>query len=175
MGKTKVKRLTIRERKFIKGLAEGMSGAEAARQAGYSEGYAKQIGSRKLANVDFQASLQELMQDKGLTNDQVLNDLSEGLKATKVIGYLHNYKREEGKNDIEPISADEIISNEFLHTEDWGNRHKYLVTELELQGHIKQRTNGDQIVQISITIGELEAIRAKNDAARARGLLPASN
>lgn len=168
--KKKVRPLNVRERKFFRNLGSGMSGAKAAREAGYSAKCAAEIAYENLRKPHIQKSLQDLMKDRGLDDNQVLSDLTEGLKATKVIGYLHDYSRD-GDGKVRKCQPDEVISNEFIEVPDWANRHKYLQTELELMGYIKLKTNGDQIVQIVVSQEGVEAKRAKISRAKTAGIL----
>ena len=56
---------------------------------------------------------------------------SDGLEGNKVVGYLNNL-----------VGGTQKVSDEFVEVPDLHCRHKYLVTLLECQGHIKHNTNG---------------------------------
>jgi len=166
---SKRQRLTVRERKFIMGLADGKSQTQAAKDAGYSKKTAYSIASEKLKKPDIQQSLQALMETRGLSDDRLLSVVEDGLQAQKAIGYLHQYKKgEDGR--VEGVKPDEVMSNDFIEYPDHSTRHKYLVTALELRGHIK-KVNGDQIIQIFVTQEGVEAKRAKIDRAKEAGII----
>lgn len=81
----------------------------------------------------------------------------EGLKANKVIGYLHQYKKnEEGK--IEKIEPDESVSNDFVEVPDFNARHKFWRDLATMIGELKQNGNGHNItVSIHLTTEERNA------------------
>jgi phage terminase small subunit len=77
------KRLSIRERKFIKALVEGKTPTQAMREAGYAESTALAKQSEKVGKLT--GTIKELMDKKGLTDDYLLDVLMKGLQATKRI------------------------------------------------------------------------------------------
>lgn len=129
MGKKKERAVTIRERKFIKGILEGMTPTAAMRAAGYAKTTANVKQGQKLEKV--RESLQELMDRKGISDDCLLNALAEGLKATKNISCNVIIKTKDGMKDADSMTKD------FVEVEDFPTRHRYLETGLKLKGHLK--------------------------------------
>jgi len=67
----------------------------------------------------------------------------EGLEANKVIGYIHQYKKD-GDGEIEKIGPDEAVSNDFIdNTPDHNIRHKFWRDIMTIKGHIKNNGNGN--------------------------------
>lgn len=122
----KTDKLSIRERKFIKGVAEGLSPTAAMKAAGYTEYTANSCAGPKLREPKIQASIQELMEKRGLTKDKLLNKLDEGLGA----------EREEDKPDF-------------------AIRHKYLDTAFKLGSHYpsdKVEHSGEIKINVTKTV-----------------------
>lgn len=124
-------KLNIRERKMVKGIAEGLSANEAMRRAGYSDAYSKGHAKKKVE--DIAPTIQELMDKKGLTDDRLLDVLDEGLRATKVISCNVIAPNGEGMADAHGTTKD------FIDVEDYATRHKYLTTGLQIKGHLIER------------------------------------
>ncbi len=123
---TKTKKLTIRERKLIKGLAAGLTPTEAMRQAGYSENTAKGKAGQKVAESRIQASIQEMMEERGLTKNKLLCKLEQGLEATKVISANVVAPSGEGMSDAHGTTKD------FIEVPDFATQHKFLDTALKV-------------------------------------------
>jgi len=113
MAYKKSDKLNIRERKFIKGLAAGLTPTDAMRQAGYAENTALRKAGVKVQDSRVQASIQEMMEKKGLTKDKLLDKLDEGLDATKAI----------------------VTGEDIQAVKDYSIRHRYLDTALKLGAH----------------------------------------
>lgn len=114
-------KLTLKQRKFIRGLAEGLTIAEAGRQAGYSDGTLKGEIYRTAENRRIRAAIKDIMEQMGLTDGQLLKALKNGLDANKVISF--------NKNSNSKKSV-------FLEIPDFASRHKFLTIALYLQGHL---------------------------------------
>lgn len=82
--KTKKPRpLTTKQRKLIKGIAEGKTQKKAAIDAGYSEKSAESIASQELNKTQVKATLQDLMEHMGLSDGALLVKHKELLNAQK--------------------------------------------------------------------------------------------
>jgi len=79
------KPLTIRERRLIKGLAEGLTTTDALRKAGYAESTVRKQSGRTVGNSRVLSALKELMEKKGLSDSALIDSLAGGLKSTRVI------------------------------------------------------------------------------------------
>jgi len=114
--KKKKPKISIRARKYIKNKVSGMSDRQSAIKAGYSLATAKNasVNVEKQGKGNVKATLIELMERKGLTDEHLLDKTSEGLnEANKIHGSDDN----------------------FVEVPDYGVRHKYLETALRLKGH----------------------------------------
>lgn len=128
--------INIRERKFAAGIIKGLSAAEAMRQAGYAETTATHKQAEKLEKVG--VYIAKLMEQKGPTDDRLLETLKKGLRATKKIP-CNTTIRTSGKNNdpVEEPSAREMTRH-FIEVEDYAIRHKYLETGLKLRGYLSK-------------------------------------
>jgi len=155
MGK-KSEKLSIRERKFIKGLAAGLTPTEAMRQAGYSEATSIAKAGLKVKESRVQASIQEMMEKRGLTKDKLLDKLNEGLDATKVISANVVATGGEGMADAHGTTKD------FIEVPDFMARHKYVDTSLKLGDHYPtEKVEHSGGVEITVT-KKVVAIGAKD-------------
>lgn len=78
------KRLTVRERMLVKGLASGLTVAEAARRAGYPDKVPSRVYQTiKLTHIE--SALTEAIDRAGLTDDKLAAVLSDALTAKRVI------------------------------------------------------------------------------------------
>lgn len=137
-GKVGRPQLNIRERKFIKGLMEGLSAAEAMRQAGYAESTAVAKQAEKLAKVG--ETIQDLMEKRGLTDDRLLETLEEGLVATKVISAIV-IKGKDGDpaDERDGMKDAHSLTRDFVDVEDYPTRHRYMETGLKLKGYLMKQ------------------------------------
>jgi hypothetical protein len=138
------KKLSIREKRFIKALIKGEPPTTAMKTAGYTEYTANCKAGKKVRESKIQETLQELMIKNGLDDNQIMNSLTEGLKATKVISATIMAKNGEGMKDADSMSKD------FIDVEDYAVRHKYLETELKLKGHLTEKIDLSGSVSIEI-------------------------
>lgn len=128
------KRINVRMQLYKKYRLQGLSAYQSALKAGYSETTAL----AHTALLDKRSGLVRVMEKNGLTDSYLIDKHRKLLDATKVIGYLHNYKKSE-KGGIEKVSPDEIISNEFLESPDYQVIVKALELAYKLKGHLKER------------------------------------
>jgi len=113
---------------------KGMGQYNAAVAAGYSVNYAK--GS--CTKIEESAKISDMLDRQGLTDKVLTAKHMQLLEAKKVIGYLHQYKKGEN-NGIEKISPDEVISNEFLDTDDFAIQIKALELAYKLKEHLIEK------------------------------------
>ena len=69
--------LTRSHRKFVEGLSEGMSQADASVFAGYSQHYGKDLARQP----EIKSLLLQKLEEKGLNEDRIADKLDEGLDA----------------------------------------------------------------------------------------------
>lgn len=124
-------KLTVRERKFIKGLMEGKTPSQAMREAGYTESTARVKSSAKVAEL--QPTIQALMEKRGLTDNRFLEVLERGLESTKVISCNIVAVDKEGMKDADSMTKD------FIDVPDFATQHKYMETGLKLKGHLRDK------------------------------------
>jgi len=75
-------KLTPQQKLLVKGLVKGLSITDAAKEAGYSEKYAGQVGSQALENI--RLKMPEVLERHGLTDDSLVeNYLKPALQATE--------------------------------------------------------------------------------------------
>lgn len=141
--KRKKKRLTLREKKFIKYLPIATSMSEAMRLAGYSENYINSGERRELLQ---KPSIQSLMAEMGMDDKFCLTTLKEGFTANKVISAMVIDKKGQGISDANSMSKD------FIEVPDYDCRHKYLTTGLKLRGHLNEKKDETEGRDINIQI-----------------------
>ncbi len=135
----KTKGLTAKQRKFIKELTKTLSPTEAAMRAYNCKDRlsAKSIAHENLTKLDI--SMTELMDKMGLNTEQDIADLVELRKATRVIGYLNQYKRKDEDNKLEKVEPTQVVSNEFLDVPDNHIRLKALELSFKLKGKLSDK------------------------------------
>ena len=81
------KRITVKQRKLIKGVVAGKSITQAALDAGYGKGVnansAKSQGSHELRNPNVSKAFDEALERAGLTMDSIASEIKAGLNAKK--------------------------------------------------------------------------------------------
>jgi len=130
--------MNARQQKYKKNVLIGMSKYNAAKAAGYSENTAL----KHTKDLDKRVAMPDVLERAGLTDQILTEKLIELMSATKVIGYLHNYKKED-KGGTERVQPDEIVSNEFLDIPDWTARAKGLELALKLKGVLRDKVEHD--------------------------------
>ena len=73
--------LTIKQRKFIAGVATGLPKRTAAIQAGYSPQSAHSIANETINNPEVLRSLHEIMEEQGITDFYIASKLAELAEA----------------------------------------------------------------------------------------------
>jgi len=100
------------------------------------------INQRFSHNRAIKKTFAEMMSKAGITDTYLRKKMKEGLEANRVVGYLNN-----------KVDGVQKVSDEFVETPDMHCRHKYLVTALEVKGHIKHNGNGKGISIVNIMYG----------------------
>lgn len=129
--------LTVRDRKFVKGIVSGKKKYKAAQDAGFSTKNPKAASvtaARKLDTPRIQRAIDAALAAKGLDEKRVAEVLEEGLQANKVISATVVGK---AKPVADP-AVDEVEANErtmdFIDVPDHPTRHKYLETLVDIMG-----------------------------------------
>lgn len=99
-----LKTTTVKEKKFIKGIVEGKTKRQAAKDAGYtgSPETLSVTASQVLKNPNVQEELAKALDKHGITLDKAIEPVAKALKATKVV--IHGDKEDafaEVVDDIE--------------------------------------------------------------------------
>lgn len=115
MPARKTNPITVKQRRYIKGVVEGKSKYQAAIDAGYSPNTAK-VPSLNIEKLSVKEELNKALERSGLTIQRITDKVSEGMEAKKtfVIG-----KDGEGT---------------FVETPDHAVQHKYVETAIKLHG-----------------------------------------
>jgi len=124
--------LTVKERKLIKGIAEGKTKKQAAIDAKYSPRSAGSIASETLRKPDVRAALVEAMEKAGITDTRIVEVMNEGLRANRVISARVIHSRPSSIEDGEQ-EADER-TDDFVEVPDHATRHKFLETVIDVKG-----------------------------------------
>ena len=82
--------LTVRQRLFVAGLAEGKTQREAAVEAGVPAGGADSFAQRTLKNRNVQETFAAMLDRVGLSEEMIIRVMVENLQATKVISTIVN-------------------------------------------------------------------------------------
>lgn len=144
-GQPGPKRLTVRDRKTVKGLIEGKSVRRAMIDAGFTENTANVKGKEKLEKL--KPVLAELMEKRGLSDDKFLEVLEEGLDATRPV----------------TVSLGQGMGSDIVDYSDFGVRHKYLETGLKLKGHLQPDTLNTNMMNAPASITIVVDRRGLND------------
>lgn len=131
---------TIKEKKFVKAYIESGNGTQAAMKA-YDvkdPNSASSIASENLRKLD----ISTLMDNRGITDERLLDKLNEGLEATRSISAIAGTEANGGTVD-------------FVDVPDYAIRHKYLETGLKLKNKFPNASNQTN-VQVNV-INHLKA------------------
>lgn len=115
-------KLTTKQRKLIKGVVEGKTQKQAAKEAGLNEQYASDI----LKKPEVRATIQDLMEHMGLSDGALLIKHRELLNAQKNISGV----KDKGGNPMEADSG----SLEFVEVPDYPVQCKALEMAYKLKG-----------------------------------------
>lgn len=136
-------KLTTKQRLFIKYKAQGMSGAEAARKAGYSPKAASVQASENLAKPNVREAFLTAMEKAGITDDKLVDVIKEGLQASRTISAIPGTEANGGTVD-------------FVDVPDHHARHKFLKTAVDIKGleAAKQVNLRDQTLEDLLTLDD---------------------
>jgi hypothetical protein len=95
--------------KLMRGLAQGKTGKDAARAAGYSPSSASMIASRSMADPDFRTELRAMMDRIGATKEKLMTRINEGLDAT-----AKTYAISDGKITDERVDPDFEVRGKYI-------------------------------------------------------------
>ena len=140
------KKLSIREKRLIKAKIEGKSNKQAMLEAGYAESTAMHKASAKIAELA--PTIQDLMDQHGLTDDRLIEVLEDGLNAKKVISCNVIAPSGNGMKDADSMTKD------FVDVEDHAVRYRYLEAALKLKGHLRERIDLDLNVGLAKRIAD---------------------
>lgn len=134
----KEKKLTIKQRKFIKYYVELGNVTQAAKKAGYKH---REAAYTFLQNSTVVHMFQELMDKHGITDEKLNAVLAEGLNANKVI----SANIVQVKNDDPTVQDKEAHAKtmDFIDIPDHSTRHRFLETAFKLKEKLKQIINID--------------------------------
>lgn len=137
-------KLTTKQRLFIKYKAQGMSGAEAARKAGYSPKAASVQASENLAKPNVREAFLAAMEKAGITDDRLTKVMEEGLQASARLSLQVG-------SDSRGRKVFEIASVPDHHA-----RHKFLKTAVDIKGleAAKQVNLRDQTLEDLLTLDD---------------------
>lgn len=127
---TKKEPKTVRQKKFFKNVSEGMTTRQAAIKAGYNEASAHVSASQNIKN--YQDYWSKMLDKAGCSDEVICQTIAEGLKATKVIGYLHSVNKDQD-GQMHKIKPDEVVANEFVEVPDYPTRAKFVDIALKLK------------------------------------------
>jgi hypothetical protein len=105
---------------------------------------------------------------RGLTDEKISAKLLQLVDCTKVVGYLHNYRKGES-GGLEKCEPDEIISNEFVEVPDHPTQLKAIETVLKVKGHLKDKV-AQPTIQVNNVIQYFQSIRQSETDVISRGI-----
>jgi hypothetical protein len=135
-------KLSIKQRKFLKNLAEGCTQKDAAIKAGYSKRSAKAIATENLTKPSLRTPFLQMLESKGINDARLADSIAAGLDATKVISC--NVIAAEGMADANGMTKD------FVDVPDFMARHKFVDTCLKLRGDYPIEKDPDRPIVIRI-------------------------
>ena len=149
--------LTVKERKLVKGIAEGKTKKQAAIDAKYSPRSAGSIASETLRKPDVQAALVKALDNAGVTDERIAEVITDGLKANRVISARVVHSRPHSIEDGEQ-EADER-TDDFVEVPDHATRHRFVETVIDVKGSkaAKQVTVRDQTLEDLLNLDDAGA------------------
>lgn len=141
--KPDLRKLTLKEKKYIKHYLEHGNKSQAAIHAGYKDVHS---AWDILQKPQVQAAIEYMMDQKGLSDGALLDTLAEGVKANKVIS-ANVYLKTDPNNPnapVEEMKNADGVTKDFIEVPDHAVRHKYLVTAMQLRRMIDKWTDPSQ-------------------------------
>lgn len=158
------KRLTVKQAKFVEGVARGKSGSKAARDAGYSEKTARVIASENLTKPSISEAVEkrraEAMRRAQINTDVIIGSLAEIATAS-----LGDVLDDEGNFDIQIARVNGVdhllkkVVRTVRHSKDGSSRTTY---EYEMYSRL------DALHQLRDTFGMKEEQRSNTLEERRR-------
>lgn len=147
-GKMK-KPKTKKQKKFFANLGKGDTPAQAAKRAGYRPG----INPQEIIS-NHSDYWNEKLNAAGCTDDLICQTIVEGLKATKVVGYLQGVNADKD-GQLHKVKPDLTVSNEFVEVADYPTRAKFVDIALKLKNAYPndKKPFGDNVKEVSIVYG----------------------
>lgn len=126
------RKLTLKERRFIKFYLKTGNKSEAARLAGY-----KNVMSawEVLDKPIIQQAIENIMDERGLSDGKLIDVMAEGVQANKVIS-ANIYIKQDPTNPESPavdMKPADGATKDFIEVPDWDARHKFVKLGLELR------------------------------------------
>ena len=136
------RKLTIKERKFIKHYLKSGNVSQSALKAGYA-----QRGNiyNALSKTDLRELFLEFLEKHDLTDKKIAKVIKEGLEANKTLGYLNN-----------KVNGVNKISDEFIDVPDHSTRHKFLTTLLELHRKLEKEPQIIDHKELNLHFGDIK-------------------
>lgn len=150
----KRKKLTDKQKAYIKNRALGLGKYESAIQAGYASG---QVSTVVEKSKDVQETMAQIFNRLGVDDEFLAKKIREGMDAKKLWGTGDNY----------------------VEVEDWDARHKYISTAIDLKGLKKPqeiKVQGMEFLAqlMSKSVEELRAIAGDEEIVDGEIVIPPS-
>lgn len=126
--------MNIRQQKYKKNRLDGLSAYKAAIKAGYT--HATAWNAHK--NIEKRCNMQELFLKAGIDDECIIALIQEGMNAKRPVACDIFIRDKNGKLTVNKNS------NDWIEYEDWANRHKFLLTTLQLLKKIEDKPLIDQ-------------------------------
>lgn len=138
-------KLTPKQAKFVKGIVEGKTQADAYIEAYDTKGHLPTVeaeASKTTKKPQVKQAIISALERKGLTDDSIAGVIMDGLSA-------QNYIKTER---VEGAGKNRLKTEELMPVPDLNTRHKYLETTLKLTGastETKDGSNTFNFVQVN--------------------------
>jgi len=136
--------LTIKQRKLVKGIADGKTQKQAALEAGYSPKNADNIASHELKKTQVSAAIQDLMEELGLDDKSLLRIHKDMLEAKRIISVMVS-KEANGGGTVD-----------FIDVPDWQARGKGLEMAYKLKGAFTDKVKYSGIVTLESLVAGMD-------------------
>jgi len=152
VGKKKKDEMTLLQKKFVKYYLETGNKTESAKKAGYKPKNRNDLCVIGIHNIKaLYPKIEDLMERMGLDDVHLLSKLRDGLEATEM-------------KTVITVTEGEKISEqqEFI---DYGARHRYLETALEMKGKFRNKANILNLGggKVSVNLGLAPDLKSKLD------------
>lgn len=124
--------LTVKQRKLVKGIAEGKTKRQAAIDAGYSPDSAGPLATETLRNPNVRDAFLTAMEKAGVTDEKLNQVMREGLEANRVVSA--RIVKSRPTNIDEELAEANQNTDDFIEVPDHATRHKFLETAIDVKG-----------------------------------------